>query len=351
MSEGVRNNESFKELIRYRNNKMSDSERYEFERALERDPFLADALEGYSAFKTSDIENDLNAINLLSGKKNKRIRPVVYLSVAASLLVLVVSSILMFNDKESNPIVVESKSEPMNETELFPQAQEFVMAEDTVSEQMDTTILIAQAEKPPIPTQKREKVNTEIPVNEKPDTKKSVATQKVLDFQTAPKMAMQVVKKDDSTDNEVAISAFVDTKEDTPNAKKIDDFPILVPAESLKDGIAEEAVVESNEAVIRDGLTGKAQPLGGQNLYKQYILDNLNYPENIENPKREIVRIEFKVSTVGETSDFIVLKSPENSSFEQEAIRVIKNGPKWSPAIKDGMPIEERVSLRLVFKP
>lgn len=74
---------------------------------------------------------------------------------------------------------------------------------------------------------------------------------------------------------------------------------------------------------------GKAEPIGGFELYDQYIKDNLKYPS--EARKQGIsgrVTVEFTLGKTGSPSDFKV--NPKlGGGIEEEAIRLIRKGVKW----------------------
>jgi TonB family protein len=99
----------------------------------------------------------------------------------------------------------------------------------------------------------------------------------------------------------------------------------------------------------RPGVNAEPKPLGGVALFDEYIDNNLRYP--LTGNGRQVVKIEFTVSLTGELESFQVLRSPDDEAFQQEAIRVLSEGPKWSPAIEDGIPVESRESVRVVFRP
>jgi protein TonB len=111
-----------------------------------------------------------------------------------------------------------------------------------------------------------------------------------------------------------------------------------------------EDIEEPINALKRPGVNADPQPLGGSTLFKNYLESNAKYPEGIQNAKKEFVKIRFKITKTGEPTSFFIERSPDDS-FSQEAIRLIKSGPKWSPEIKDGIPVDGEVTIRINFKP
>lgn len=92
----------------------------------------------------------------------------------------------------------------------------------------------------------------------------------------------------------------------------------------------------------------KARPKNGFKAFKNYLLTEMQYPEG-ESEKRT-VKLEFFVETDGSLSDIQITNMP-GKSFEEEAIRLIKEGPKWVPATVDGKPQREKVKIKIRFKP
>ena len=90
-------------------------------------------------------------------------------------------------------------------------------------------------------------------------------------------------------------------------------------------------------------------PVVYRDAYFSYLKKNLVYPqEAIENKVSGIVVVAFIVEESGNLSGFEIIESPGYDSGE-EVIRLIKNGPYWLPAIKDGKETSERVYLSIHF--
>lgn len=75
---------------------------------------------------------------------------------------------------------------------------------------------------------------------------------------------------------------------------------------------------------------------GGTEDWVKYIQKNINFPDRARNLKKEgSLLLQFVVNTDGTTSDITILRSVEYS-LDEEAIRLIKDSPKWRPAHQDG---------------
>jgi TonB family protein len=73
-------------------------------------------------------------------------------------------------------------------------------------------------------------------------------------------------------------------------------------------------------------------PKGGFKKFKKYLRKNLRYPEAaVQNSVEGAVMLRFRVADDGSLTDFEVLNSL-GSGCDEEAIRLLKEGPKWAPA-------------------
>lgn len=92
-----------------------------------------------------------------------------------------------------------------------------------------------------------------------------------------------------------------------------------------------------------------ANPAGGRRAFKQYLEKNLQYPEQALAAGVEgKVTIQFTVESTGLLSDFKVIKGIGHGC-EDEVIRLVKQGPKWSPTRKNTESLRDRVKVRMKF--
>lgn len=91
----------------------------------------------------------------------------------------------------------------------------------------------------------------------------------------------------------------------------------------------------------------KALPMVTGKEYEQYLTDSIRY--NNRSTDRGQVRLKFDVNKNGSLSNFEIDKSLGEWQ-DQEAIRLIKEGPAWKPAFKNGNPQKERVKVTIKFK-
>lgn len=92
-----------------------------------------------------------------------------------------------------------------------------------------------------------------------------------------------------------------------------------------------------------------AQPTISPDDYLEYLQKNLKKSkQSIDNQIIGNVTVEFKVSKEGKLSDFKIIKSM-GYGCDEEAIRVIKDGPNWMPKVSGGEPRRQRVRQEVNF--
>ena len=103
-------------------------------------------------------------------------------------------------------------------------------------------------------------------------------------------------------------------------------------------------VLKKNTPVILS-----AEPVEGMEALYEYFDDSLKYPASMESSgiSGEVV-VAFTVTKEAQITE-IEIVSGLAQPFNEEAIRLIKNMPKWKPASLNGHPITSRLSLPLIF--
>jgi protein TonB len=92
-------------------------------------------------------------------------------------------------------------------------------------------------------------------------------------------------------------------------------------------------------------------PGGTPELFK-YLANNIHYPEDaVKNNIDGKVYVSFIVTSAGKIEKVAILRNMVNcSACDQEAIRVIKNMPRWKPAKVNGKPVSSKYHLPISFK-
>ena len=89
---------------------------------------------------------------------------------------------------------------------------------------------------------------------------------------------------------------------------------------------------------------------GGQQALMQFLKKELQYPQvAIDNNVQGRVMVSFVVNKDGSIQDVQVARGVD-PVLDQEAIRVVKKMPKWTPAEQRGKPCRSRFTLPVLFK-
>lgn len=126
----------------------------------------------------------------------------------------------------------------------------------------------------------------------------------------------------------------------------------------------EEVVVTGYGAQKKENVTGavttievdeyeieyrEAQPVEGDKAYKTYIELSMTYPQAArENNVKGTVRLQISISKTGDITD-VEVKSGLGFGCDEEAVRLVEQGPKWQPAIRNDQPIDSKVTYRIKF--
>jgi len=91
---------------------------------------------------------------------------------------------------------------------------------------------------------------------------------------------------------------------------------------------------------------------GGQQAMMTYLVKHMRYPQDcIENEIEGKVFIGFVVDTAGMITDVDVLRGVRDCpAMDQEAERVVKSMPSWTPGRQNGKPVRVRMTIAVTFK-
>lgn len=149
-----------------------------------------------------------------------------------------------------------------------------------------------------------------------------------------PKDMEEIIVKDD--DVEVAENNF--TSED--DGKEIQIAPPVAVEEEPEEDQTIFVVVENNPEFP-----------GGEAALFKYLNENIKYPVIAqENGIQGRVTCQFVINSDGSIVDIVVARSSGDASLDKEAVRVIKNMPKWKPGRQRNKPVRVRFTLPVNFR-
>ncbi len=346
------------------------------------DAFEEEASEGLGGLRREEAEADLRE---LKGRMERRLRKprMIWLPAAAAVMILLVASAMyvsIFRDRSTDMTDLAGAGEAKADSLLI------AMAEDVKAD----TALIAMAE----PIQKREgrsglsvselrtrgDVRSSEPVaSARPGAAGAVAVvvPEEADVYAEELLAFAENVKKEAEAEEVSEVVVAEARHEEPAAEEVivAAVPMMQKAALREKGVREEqAALEmktasgvnaavKKRAAARDEaaattVTGGAVarvtdrdplPAGGYDEFTKWLQENTRYPTEVEPRARQVVVVTFMVRADSTVYD---LKAERTAGdlFTLEAFRLIREGPKWQPAVRGGQVVEEEVRVSIVFK-
>jgi len=126
--------------------------------------------------------------------------------------------------------------------------------------------------------------------------------------------------------------------------------PVNAPVEtSTTAGKGGEDITETNEPVGTGVLSILPAPVGGDEAWMKFLKKNLRYPEQaIDAEKSGKVWISFIIEKDGSLTDIKVARGA-GYGMDEEAMRVLKKAPAWTPGIQRGKPVRVQFTLPVNF--
>lgn len=90
---------------------------------------------------------------------------------------------------------------------------------------------------------------------------------------------------------------------------------------------------------------------GGQSAIENYIINNLQYPEEaIESNIEGTINVQFGIDENGNVANVRTLGNKIGYGLEDEAIKVISNMPKWTPGSVKGKKVKTWMILPITYR-
>lgn len=166
---------------------------------------------------------------------------------------------------------------------------------------------------------------------------------------TPPKIVKdEEVKEDEKPPEQEKIE---DAKIGTINQEGAKDEGIVAPP--VEKGTGEVVAPKTDNEDYDKVFTKVENPAefpGGQDAWRRYLERSLQYPEAAqENGTQGVVRVQFIVDKEGNISEVQALNDP-GEGLSEEAVRIIKKGPKWKPAEQNGRKVIYRHIQSITFR-
>ena len=329
------------DLSRYINREMTEGERYDYERRLQKDPFESDALEGLQSLSSDEIAKDMGSIRK---RLSKNIRPVglsKILRIAAVAVILVgVSSLFLVRELRKSPQMISENIEKVGqepEIKGLVEPHKDLTEREEIFEKLPVEVKVAEPEDETIPAfEAVETVDETIPAFEA--VEEEIYTDKISD---------KIYDPDGVKKKETIVTTPAQASKSMKRAA-IEEPELLIPGEVAMAEYDYERDVPEVEASDVTGYIAPA-PGEGSRAFKEYIKEHQLFPESWDESGREVVRLKIQVGIDGVITNITIVKSPDDL-FTNEAIRLINEGPIWHPATRNGVAVIDSVKLRIVFR-
>jgi TonB family protein len=318
MKEIRKNNKSeLSEFLRYVRGEMTKREEHAFQRKLQKDPFADEALEGFEEIDPGIAENDILKLRKQVKRRTSGKQRTFWLRIAASVAILmIISSLLIIINKKkpSEQIAYTPVPHPKEEVNIRPEPK--AAPEKPVSIESPVTI-----------TEKSNQIQLETERPEEQPVGEAKAKEEIIS---------------DENKDTIAVPKAVEAAEPE---KLVEQGRAMAAKSALADEV-KAAYLEQN-----DSTSGyiPAQPATGKADFDRYIYENIRKPDTTASGQGGLVVLNFVVNSEGKIDSIRVIRSP-GKIFSDEAIRLIKEGPAWKPAEKNGQTITDEVRIRIVFQ-
>lgn len=113
--------------------------------------------------------------------------------------------------------------------------------------------------------------------------------------------------------------------------------------------ISGESTHETGEKFTYTRVFAPAKPRKGYEHFYQYISDKFSFTRKSRNKSGKML-FTFVIDKNGSVSNIQILKRADEE-LEEEAIRLIKNYPDWSPGFYRGKPVRVSFAIPITIKP
>ncbi len=387
------------DIERYLRGEMTASEMHALEVEAMNDPFLADALEGAQHAGTDNFLIDLQDIRSSLTHKHRSHRPKIIsmwnwsIGIAAGLILVGLSGLYLISNMKQK---AEFQSEQeMNVKQvlhadtleiqypLLAERREIAMAKERARlqdqtpaariETVTTTEIVrherqreveANLSEPPTLSER-----SQPDISTKPLSVTSrVIRGRVTSTEDGSAVTGVNITVDDSREGTITNAygeyvirtnsdarqlhfSFIGMKSQDIDIRNVNEINVeLTPDYSSLSEVVVTGYASPNENAADDEAAfHMAEPEGGRRAYSKYLENKMSYPKQaLEHNIEGKVTIQFTVSAVGQLTDFKVLKGI-GFGCDDELIRLVKEGPAWTPSRKGDRPVSDKVKVGLKF--
>lgn len=131
---------------------------------------------------------------------------------------------------------------------------------------------------------------------------------------------------------------------EAPKATAVVNTPEIMPE------VVTEAPLPPDDDKVRNVCDESPQFPGGQKAMLDYLAKSIKYPvESIEKKEEGRATVSFTIEKDGSLSDIVVVRGV-SPALDKEAIRIVKEMPKWIPGKSKGEVVRVKYTIPIVFK-
>ena len=342
---------------RYLNDEMSEVERNAFEKLLQKYPFEAEALEGLQQISAGKFEADMHELGERLQKKSGKTKRIVWWTAAATLLILVTSGILWYNlDRSAGPPQVAETMKDEKSEMAAPDTKSTVEKPvSTIAEkqagQEKTAVKEPDKKGEPDDAGEQIKINIVEDDAEIDDYVDEFATEEPVEKSTAGQQTETLTESAETPASgrepeiDLVIVENQSAQQQQTEQEAVSDFEFSEPAVSrqanaVTSGAASKANVNAPNL--------PAQPMINKPDFEAYLHENA-----ILDPGSDadsiVVILNLHVDETGKITQFENVNQTDPRYF-RKARKIIRSGPAWQPALRNGVPMKSVVEQKVVFR-
>lgn len=140
-----------------------------------------------------------------------------------------------------------------------------------------------------------------------------------------------------------------------PDEEEIEEeIEVDLDIEITEEEVIEEIVFEEIEEEVAEEIFNivevSAEPDGGMSAFYGFVKKHMKYPSQARRMGIEgRVFVQFVIDTDGSITDVQIVRGI-GAGCDEEAVRIIKQHPKWNPGRQRGVPVKQRMTLAINFQ-
>lgn len=336
---------TYEELVAYSQGNLSNKEMHRLELHLINCELCNEALDGIANIDETVLYKNLANIRAKTETKSSisiSISRKQWMAMAASVALIAVVSIIFMLLPDRQETTIAEKSPVAEEPQLAEDsASKNMDAEDSlyITQREDSLLALANTQSPQYATRK---VQAEDVIEE--EAKGLGVSDLAIDNIELSTVNDSATLTDNISQEFTADEIIAEEDNEAARSKKM-----AAPLAGAESPVAREAVTTESKLETSNSYKA-AEPEKGMKSYNRYLKRNLKYPYAAQESKIEgDVVLELTINTFGSITNINVVESL-GYGCDQEALRLVKDGPNWLPGSSNNTVIIDKVRVAVPFK-